>query len=98
MDVATALATLKDAGLPITDSAVITETNDANNLIGRPGQYVSKVVFADDRVGVPIDQTEPGNEGGGSIEVFADEAAAQVRSDYIQKVLRSLGPDRKSVV
>jgi hypothetical protein len=55
MDAATALATLKDAGLPITDSAVITETNDANDLIGRPGQYVSKVAFADSRVGVPID-------------------------------------------
>jgi hypothetical protein len=92
MDAGTALAELKDAGLPITDSAVITETNDANNLIGRPGQYVSKVAFADSRLGVPIDQAEPGNEGGGSIEVFADGADAQVRSDYIQQTLQSLGP------
>src|SRR3712207_6506050 len=92
MDAETALATLKDAGLPITDSAVITETNDANNLIGRPGQYVSKVAFADSRVGVPIDQAEPGNEGGGSIEVFVDGADAQVRSDYIQETLETLGP------
>jgi hypothetical protein len=92
MDAATALATLKDAGLPITDSAVITETNDANDLIGRPGQYVSKVAFADSRLGVPIDPAEPGNEGGGSIEVFADDAEAQARSDYIQETLQSLGP------
>jgi hypothetical protein len=35
---------------------------------------------------------EPGNEGGGSIEVFADGADAQVRSDYIQETLQSLGP------
>jgi hypothetical protein len=92
MDAATALANLKDAGLPITDSAVITETNDANDLIGRPGQYVSKVAFADSRLGVPIDPAEPGNEGGGSIEVFADGADAQARSDYIQATLQSLGP------
>jgi hypothetical protein len=92
MDAATALATLKDAGLPITDSAVITETNDANDLIGRPGQYVSKVAFADSRLGVPIDPAEPGNEGGGSIEVFADGTDAQARSDYIQETLQSLGP------
>ncbi len=92
MDAETALAGLKDAGLPITDSAVITESNDANNLIGRPGQYVSKVAFADSRLGVPIDRAEPGNEGGGSIEVFADGADAQVRSDYIQQTLQSLGP------
>ena len=92
LDAETALAELKDAGLPITDSAVITETNDGNNLIGRPGQYVSKVAFADSRPGVPIDQAEPGNEGGGSIEVFADGADAQARSNYIQKTLQSLGP------
>ncbi len=71
---------------------MITETDDANNLIGRPGQYVSKVAFVDSRVGVPIDPAEPGNEGGGSIEVFADGADAQVRSDYIQETLQSLGP------
>ncbi len=33
----------------------------------------------------------PGNEGGGSIEVFADGADAQVRSDYTQETLQSLG-------
>jgi hypothetical protein len=91
MDAATALADLEDAGLPIADSAVITEANDANDLIGRPGQYLSKVAFADSRVDVPIDPAEPDNEGGGSIEVFADGADAHVRSDYIQETLESLG-------
>jgi hypothetical protein len=92
VDAEAALAYLRDAGLPITDSAVITETNDANNLIGRPGQYVSKVAFADSRLGVPLDSAGPGNEGGGSIEVFADSDDAQVRSDYIQETLQGLGP------
>jgi hypothetical protein len=53
---------------------------------------VSKVAFADSRLGVPIDPAEPGNEGGGSIEVFADATDAHVRADYIQKSLQSLGP------
>jgi hypothetical protein len=71
---------------------VITETNDGNDLIGRPGQYVSEVAFADSRLVVPIDPAEPGNEGGGSIKVFADGADAPARSDYIQQTLQSLGP------
>ena len=50
------------------------------------------MAFADSRLAVPIDPAEPGNEGGGSIEVFADAADAQTRSDYIQETLQSLGP------
>lgn len=92
VDAEAVLAELTAAGLPITDSAAITETNDANNLIGRPGQYMSKVTFADSRVGAPIDQAAPGNEAGGSIEVFANDSDAQARSDYIQQTLKSLGP------
>lgn len=92
LDAAVVLAELQSAGLPITDSAAVTETNDANNLIGRPGQYVSKVAFADNRVGQPIDQAAPGNDAGGSIEVFATASDAQTRSDYIRKSLASLGP------
>ena len=92
LDAAAVLAELQGAGLPITDSAAVTETNDANKLIGRPGQYVSKVAFADSRVGQPIDQVAPGNDAGGSIEVFATASDAQTRSDYIQKSLASLGP------
>ena len=85
------MALLKNAGLPITDSVTITETNDANNLIGRPGQYVSKVAFADSRLGTPIDQAAPGNEAGGSIDVFSNAADAQRRSNYIQQNLQELG-------
>jgi hypothetical protein len=92
LDAAGVLGQLQAAGLPITGSVVITETNDLNNLIGRPGQYTSKVAFADQRTGVPVSETEPGNEAGGSIEVFADEATAQARSKYIQDTLAALGP------
>jgi hypothetical protein len=92
LDAPAVLQKLQAAGLPITDSIVITEDNDPNNLIGRPGQYTSKVVFADQRTGVALDRTTPDNEAGGSVEVFADAAAAKTRSDYIQKTLSSLGP------
>jgi hypothetical protein len=89
---AAVLQKLQAAGLPITDSVVITEDNDPNNLIGRPGQYTSKVVFADERTDVPLDKAAPDNDSGGSVEVFADAAAAKTRSDYIQKTLAALGP------
>ena len=92
LDAAAVLQKLQAAGLPITDSVVITETNDPNNLIGRPGQYTSKVVFADSRTGVPLDKAKPDNGSGGSVEVFADAAAAKARSEYIQKTLAALGP------
>lgn len=92
LDAAAVLAKLKSAGLPITDSATVSEDNDGNHLLGRPGQYVSKVAFADSRVGTPIDQTDPGNDAGGSIEVFASASHAQARSDYIQRMLKQLGP------
>jgi hypothetical protein len=91
-DAAAVLEQLTAAGLLITGSLVITETNDPNNLIGRPGQYTSKVVFADERTGVALDETAPSNDAGGSIEVFIDAATAQARSDYIQQTLTSLGP------
>ena len=86
------LGQMQAEGLPITASLPITEANYPNNLIGRPGQYTSKVVFADERTGVAIDETAPSNDAGGSIEVFEDAQAAQGRSDYIQESLASLGP------
>ncbi len=91
-DAPVVLEDLIAAGLPITGNIVITEVNDPNNLIGRPGQYVSKVVFADERAGAPLDESAPSNDAGGSVEVFTDAAGAQARSDYIQRSLASLGP------
>jgi hypothetical protein len=92
LDAPSLLKKLHAAGLPITDSVVITENNDPNNLIGRPGQYTSKVVFADPRAGKALDKATPDNGSGGSVEVFADATAAKTRSDYIQRSLAALGP------
>jgi hypothetical protein len=65
---------------------VITEDNDPNNLIGRPGGYLSAAVIHDE----DGDQSdpEPGVEYGATVEVFEDETAAQDRSDYIQGILK----------
>lgn len=63
-----------------------TAANDPNHLLGRPNGYSSKAAFADSRV--PADQVEymaqDAVERGGSVEVFADEAGAKARMQYIQ--------------
>ncbi|MDO5744130.1 MAG: hypothetical protein Q4P23_06655 [Micrococcaceae bacterium] len=71
----------------ITAVTEVTEDNDANNLIGRPGQYVSAAWIAD-KSGVA---KETGIDGGAVVEVFATADDAQTRSDYIQSVLKEGG-------
>lgn len=67
-----------------------TAETDPNHLLGRPGGYTSKASFVDNR----IDRNEtlgssPGSvELGGSVEVFANEADAQKRKDF----LKAIGP------
>jgi hypothetical protein len=69
-----------------------TAADDPNHQLGRPGGYTSKTAFSDSRV--PADEaefTEPDAvERGGSIEVFADEAGAKTRMDYIQEIVKKL--------
>jgi hypothetical protein len=67
---------------------VFTETNDPNKLLGRPGQYVSKLSFADSRIAA--DDVAGLKEGdtarGGGIEVFKTAEDAKKRADYIERV------------
>lgn len=84
------LADLTAAGLPLTNGVVQDENTDPNNLLGRPNGYVSRASF-------DVDGGDPTAapykvDRGGVIEVFADGAAAQARSKYIQDTLKSLGP------
>lgn len=69
-----------------------TAEDDPNHLLGRPNGYTSKAAFTDSRV--PADQVEgaepDATERGGSVEVFADEAGAKTRADYIQAITKSL--------
>jgi hypothetical protein len=77
---ATILAAITRAGL-ITGGQVQTVDTDPNQLLGRPGGYVSRASF--DLPGGDPDG-EPGTiERGGVIEVFTDAAGAKRRADYI---------------
>ncbi len=81
------VAKLKVAGLPIGRFKVYTKASDGTRLLGRPGQYTGKVSFRDRRI---ID----GGGGfsvssGGSIELFATEAAAKRRFAYVAAIFNS---------
>jgi len=75
-------ANLKAAIPSIKDVLTVTEDNDPNDLIGRPGGYVSAAVIYDENA----ECDEPSSACGGTIEVFATEEDAQKRVDYIQSV------------
>lgn len=67
---------------------VFNAESDPNKLLGRPNGYLSKTVFADNRVESRslIGAAGEGMEQGGSVEVFADEGAATARRNYVQEI------------
>lgn len=72
--------------------AEVTAANDGNHLLGRPGQYTSKVGFTDSRI-KPADvegMTEGDVAFGGAVEVFANADDAKARAAYIQAVTKNL--------
>lgn len=73
-------------------SIVYTEESDPNHQLGRPGGYLSKVQFSDSRIpAAEVEFTEEHDLArGGSVEVFATEAAAEKRAEYIQKIGESM--------
>lgn len=81
---------LKTAGLPIGKIDTYTASSDPNHLLGRPGEYTSKVNFADTRL--PADTDAQGNlsvGGGGSIEVSDSASAAEKRAAYVATIAQS---------
>lgn len=66
---------------------VYTEDTDPNELLGRPGQYVSAASIDDEGAG-----GESGVDRGATIEVFASQDEARDRSEYILGVLKEAGP------
>jgi ABC-type transport system substrate-binding protein len=76
----------------ISNPLQITDANDRNHLLGRPGEYTSKVMFTDTRIQASdVDGLNPDDvERGGGIEVFASAADAKARADYIQSVVKSM--------
>ena len=72
----------------ITGYAGVTEDNDPNGNLHKPGGYTSTVFFAYDKVEDPhnvLDGTiiDNGTEGGGSVEVYATEEDAVKREEYL---------------
>lgn len=81
---------LTAAGLPAKTTIVFTESNDPNDLLGRPNGYTSKVGFADNRI-----KREPGQQKGdvrlgGSVECYPDPDGARRRAEYIVQLSKSV--------
>ena len=81
------VALFKAADLPVQDVKVLDEASDSNNLLGRPGQYTSKVFFYDAR---HPNKNTPDDEGENTVEVFATAADAKARHDYIEGVTKGV--------
>lgn len=77
------LANLTDAGLPIGTSVVWTPDTDPNKLLGRPGNYINKATWIDERVASECPDGEPDWACGGDIELFDDPQALTTRFDYL---------------
>lgn len=75
------LKALQAHRMPIDRYVAYTASSDPNHLLGRPGQYVSKVNFHDKRL--KFDKTYD-TRGGGSVETFANHADAARRFKYVQ--------------
>lgn len=75
----------------ITGYAVVTEENDPNGMLNKPGGYTSTVYFAlsqieeKDRMWLDGTIIENGTDGGGSIEVYLTEEDAQRRCEYLSQ-------------
>ncbi|MGM9472442.1 hypothetical protein ACS5PJ_10595 [Pseudarthrobacter sp. YS3] len=86
---ATAVATELKAKVPsITGITTVTEELDSNKLLGRPNQYTSAAWIAD----AGATPGETGIDSGAVVEVFANEADATARSEYILRILKKAGP------
>src|ERR671920_756138 len=78
-----------------TPSIVYTAQTDPNQLLGTPHSYTSKAAFTDSRVSpAEANDTEIGSiELGGSVEVFANDADARARKDYLDQTVKDLPID-----
>lgn len=82
------LTALQMAGMEAGEFISYTAENDPNELLGRPGQYISKVNFT-----IPSIAPTPVNFDvleGGSIEVFANETDAISRTAYVETFTQAI--------
>ena len=89
-------ARLKAAGLPVSALITYTAVTDPNHLLGRQGEYTSKVAWQDPRAiaagaGQPAASDLGGIEYGGGIEAFGSVAAAAQRLAYLKSFTPPIG-------
>jgi hypothetical protein len=80
------LKAFQAAGIPISNIVVLTADSDSNKLLGRPNQYIAKVVWKDSRISTSGD---PGIDTGGTLELFLNTDDLQVRKQYIEAITKS---------
>lgn len=82
------IAKLKQAGLQIDKVEQYNESTDQNHLLGRPGQYTAKTDFT--VKGLESNYASIGDvKAGGSVEVFANEADAKNRFQYVTAITKA---------
>lgn len=80
----------------VTGYAGVTEDNDPNGMLNKPGGYTATVYFASsqikekDRMWLDGTIIENGTDGGGSIEVYTTEEDAQKRCEYLSQFDRTV--------
>ncbi|MEZ2373135.1 hypothetical protein [Arthrobacter sp. RCC_34] len=85
---ATEIATALKMKVPqITKVTTLTEENDVNNMIGRPGQYSSAAWITDSRGKAG----ETGVDGGAVVETFETAEDRDARAKYIKDVTKGIG-------
>lgn len=72
----------------ISDISAVTEDNDPNGNLNKPGGYTATVYYQDDRLNLDPEiygktVIEQGTNGGGAIEVYATVEDAEKRRDYL---------------
>ena len=73
----------------MTGYAIFDETNDPNGNLGRPGNYIAKGDFSDERVDeISPEFKEEGDISlhAGTIEFFKNKKDCDARSEYLQKM------------
>lgn len=69
----------------------VTEANDSNNLLGRPGKYDAASFMKDSRLTCSASSLRDLDTScGAKIERWPSKADAQARADYIQNALKAM--------
>ena len=73
----------------VADISAVTEDNDPNGQLNKPGGYTATVYYSDDRISLDTSVygtsvIEQGTDGGGAIEVYSTVEDAEKRRDYLE--------------